>query len=109
MSGPISVDLPHRLGAEEAKRRISSNMGSLTGHLPAGAQVSSAWEGDCLKLDVGVLGQEISAGIDVRESVVRVTVMLPPALAFFGKAIEAGLRHSGPALLESKPKDAQDR
>ena len=109
MSGPISVDLPHRLGAEEAKRRLSTNMGSLTGHLPAGAQVSSAWEGDRLKLDVGVLGQEISAGIDVQESLIRVTVLLPPALAFFGKAIEAGLRHSGPALLEDKAKDGGRR
>ena len=102
MSGPISVDLPHRLGADEAKRRISNNMGSLTGHLPAGAEVASAWEGDRLKLDVGVLGQDLSAGIHVQESLVRVTVMLPPALAFFGKAIEAGLRQTGGALLEDK-------
>jgi hypothetical protein len=104
MSGPISVDLPHRLGTEEAKRRISANIGSLTGHLPAGAQVSSVWEGDRLKLDVGALGQEIGAGIDVQDSLVRVTVMLPPALAFFGKAIEAGLRKSAPAMLEDRSK-----
>ena len=105
MSGPISVDLPHRLGAEEAKRRLSTNMGSLTGHLPAGAQVASAWEGNRLKLDVGVLGQQISAGIDVQESLIRVTVLLPPALAFFGKAIEAGLRKGGSKMLEDRSKD----
>jgi hypothetical protein len=102
MSGPISVDLPHRLGAEEAKRRIAANIGSLTGHLPAGAEVSSAWEGDRLKLAVAALGQQIDAGIDVRESLVRVTVLLPPALAFFGGMIEAGLRKAGPAMLEDK-------
>ncbi|HYI64598.1 MAG TPA: polyhydroxyalkanoic acid system family protein [Allosphingosinicella sp.] len=104
MSGPITVDLPHRLGAEEAKRRIAANMGSLAGQLPAGAQVSSAWEGDRLKLGIGVLGQQLDAGIAVEERLVRVTVMLPPALAFFGKAIEAGLRHTGGALLEDKTK-----
>jgi len=102
MSAPISVDLPHRLGAEEAKRRIAANMGSLTSHLPAGAQVSSVWEGDKLKLDVGALGQQIKADIDVEDSLVRVTALLPPALAFFGKAIEAGLRRTGGALLEDK-------
>jgi hypothetical protein len=102
MSGPISVDLPHRLGAEEAKRRIASNIGSLTGHLPSGAKVRSAWEGDRLGLGIGVLGQEVEAGIDVKESVVRVTVLLPPALAFFGRAIEAGLRRSAPELLEDR-------
>lgn len=104
MSEPISVDLPHRLGAEEAKRRIAANIGSLTSHLPAGAQASSTWEGDRLKLDVAALGQEIAAAIDVRESLVRVTVQLPPALAFFGKAIEAGLRRTGGAMLEDKSK-----
>jgi hypothetical protein len=104
MSGPISVDLPHNLGAEEAKRRIATNMGNLTAHLPQGAQVSTAWEGDRLKLGVGVMGQQIDAGIDVQEKVVRVTVLLPPALGFFGKAIEAGLRRTGGALLEDKTK-----
>ena len=104
MSGPISVDLPHRLGAEEAKRRVASNMGSLTGHLPSGAQVRSTWEGDRLALGIGVLGQEVEAAIDVKERVVRVTVLLPPALAFFGKAIEAGLRRSAPELLEDRTK-----
>jgi hypothetical protein len=102
MSGPISVDLPHRLGAEEAKRRIAANIGGLTSHLPAGAQVRSAWEGDTLKLGIGVMGQEVAAEMDVRESLVRLTVMLPPALAFFGKAIEAGLRRSAPEMLEDR-------
>lgn len=101
---PISVDLPHRLGAEEARRRIAGNVGTLTGHLPAGANVSSAWTGDRLNLDVGLLGQTVAAAIDVEESLVRVTVLLPPALAFFGKAIEAGLRRSGAGLLEDRTK-----
>ena len=104
MSGPISVDLPHSLGAAEAKRRIAANIGSLTSHLPAGAKVRSNWESDTLKLAIGVLGQEAAADIDVREKVVRLTVMLPPALAFFGKAIEAGLRRSAPDLLEDRSK-----
>jgi hypothetical protein len=104
MSAPISVDLPHRLGAEEAKRRIASNVGGLTAHLPSGAQVRSQWEGDHMRLGVAVMGQEIDASLDVRESLVRVTVNLPPALAFFGKAIEAGLRRSAPQLLEDRTK-----
>lgn len=106
MNSPISVDLPHRLGAEEAKRRIASNIGNLTDHLPSGAQVRSSWEGDRLRLGVAVLGQQVETAIDVKESVVRVTVLLPPALAFFGKAIEKAVRRSAPALLEDKSKQA---
>lgn len=104
MSSPISVDLPHRLGVAEAKRRIAANMSSLTSHLPAGAQVRSNWEGDRLNLDIGLLGQNAVAAVDVRETLVHVTVQLPPALAFFGKVIEAGLRRGGPALLEDRTK-----
>jgi hypothetical protein len=104
MSAPISVDLPHRLGAEEAKRRIATNISGLTAHLPSGAEVRSQWEGDRLKLGVAVMGQEIDASLDVRESLVRVTVLLPPALAFFGKAIEAALRRGAPELLEDRTK-----
>jgi hypothetical protein len=102
MSGPISVDLPHRLGAAEARRRIAAKTGSLAGHLPAGADVTSAWEGDRLRLAVRALGQQVSAEVDVRETIVRVSVTLPPALAFFGKAVEAGLARNGGALLEDK-------
>src|ERR1044072_5620185 len=104
MSGPISVDLPHHLGVDEAKRRIGANLGGLAGHLPAGARVRSGWEGDRLNLGIGVMGQEAEAKLDVQENLVRVTVMLPPALAFFGKAIEAGLRRTGPQLLADKSK-----
>ena|SRR5580765_1101933 len=104
MSGPVSVDLPHRLGAAEARRRIAANIGGLTERLPPGAQVRSAWQGDTMKLGVNVLGQDVAADIDVRESVVRLTVTLPPALAFFGKAIEAGLRRGAPDLLDDRSK-----
>ena len=104
MSAPIHVDLPHNLGAAEAKRRIAGNLGGLTGMLPAGASVSSDWQGDRLKLAVGALGQTIDARLDVEEKRVRVTVLLPPALAFFGAAVEAGLRQSGGALLEDRTK-----
>lgn len=104
MSAPIVVDLPHTLGAAEAKRRIARNIGTLGARLPAGAQVSSEWQGDRLKLDVGALGQRIDALLDIQEKLVRITVLLPPALAFFGGAIEAGLRKSGGALLEDRTK-----
>jgi len=104
MTAPIIVDLPHNLGAAEAKRRIAGNLDSLASRLPGGAQVSSAWEGDRLKLDVGALGQRIDAQLDIEERQVRITVLLPPALGFFGGAIEAGLRQSGGALLEDRTK-----
>ena len=102
MTAPITVDLPHTLGAEEARRRIAGGIGGLTNHIPGGAEVQSGWTGNRLDLKVTAMGQEIAARIDVQEKLVRVEVMLPPMLGFFGKPIEALLRRQGAQLLEDK-------
>ena len=102
MTTPIQVDLPHKLGAEEARRRIDGGIGRLKDFIPGGAEVRSAWTGDRLGLQVEAMGQEVNAQIDVRETFVRVELLLPPALAFFGKAIEAALRRKGADMLEDK-------
>lgn len=102
MSTPLTVDLPHTLGAEEARRRIERNVGKLSDHVPGGAQVGSRWTGNRLDLDVGAMGQQVSAQIDIQESVVRMTVNLPPALGFFRGMIEPFIRQQGAALLEDK-------
>jgi putative polyhydroxyalkanoate system protein len=104
MTVPISVDLPHRLGKAEARRRIESGMGGLTRHLPAGAQVQPHWTGDQLHLAVSALGQDLRTRIDVQETVVRVEVVLPPALGFLAGMIEAGVRRGGAELLEDRSK-----
>lgn len=104
MTTPIQVDLPHKLGAEEAKRRIEGGIGRLKDFIPGQAEVRSAWTGDRLGLQVTALGQEVNAQLDVRDSFVRVELLLPPSLAFFGQAVEAALRRKGADLLLDKPK-----
>lgn len=103
MNKPIVVDLPHNLTAEEAKRRLRERIGELKDHIPGGsADVRSSWEGDRMNLRVAALGQEVNAHIDVHEKFVRVEVLLPPVLSFFGRQIEKLLRSKGPELLEDK-------
>jgi hypothetical protein len=99
---PIRIDLPHQLGAEEARRRIDSRIGGIKDHIPAAAEVRAAWSGDRLGLTVAALGQEVNAVLDVRDTFVRVEVLLPPALGFFRGAVEAGLRRGGPLLLDDR-------
>jgi putative polyhydroxyalkanoate system protein len=102
MGQPLVVDLPHRLGAQEARRRIEAGIGRITDHLPAGAQASSAWNGDRLDLRVSAMAQEVVAAIDVGENVVRVEMTLPAALSFFTRAIEAAVKRKGADMLEDK-------
>ena len=102
MTQPVVVDLPHRLGAEEARRRIANGIGRITEHIPGGAKAHSEWEGHRLNLRVEAMSQEVSAKIDVMEAVVRVELMLPAALSFFARPIEAMLKRKGTEMLENK-------
>jgi hypothetical protein len=106
MQQPINVDLPHKLGREEARRRIASNIHKLKDHIPGGAaDVQSSWAGDELTLDVTAMGQSVQALIGVDEHVVHCRVMLPGFLAMFAKPIEAMLqRKGGDLLLDDKRK-----
>jgi hypothetical protein len=98
----MSIDVPHNLGAAEARRRIENGTGQLVGRLPAGATAKPHWVGNRLQLDIAALGQEVKANLDVQEKLVRVEVALPPALAFLRPLIEAGIRRTGSELLEDR-------
>jgi putative polyhydroxyalkanoate system protein len=104
MSQPIEVDLPHKLGREEARRRIANNIHKLQEHIPGGAQVQSGWTGDQLNLDVAAMGQSVTATIDVMDDKVRLKVLLPPMLGMFAGMIQAGLQKKGSVLLEDHSK-----
>ncbi len=104
MQQPISVDLPHSLGREEARRRIANNIHKLKEHIPGGAQVTSSWVGDELDLNIQAMGQAVQAKIGVEETKVRVRVVLPGMLAMFARPIEAMLQKKGDVLLEDHSK-----
>ena len=103
MGQPIDVDLPHRLGKDEARRRLSNNIHQLHEHLPGGGNVSSRWEGDTMKLSVAAMGQAVDAELTVHETRVHCHVVLPGLLGMFAKPIEAMLSaKGGDLLLEDK-------
>jgi len=102
MTKPIVVDLPHRLGAEEAKRRMQNGIGRLQDHIPGGAEVISRWEGDRMVLSVRAMGQEVNGHLDVRETIVRAEFTLPAFLALFAGKIEGLLKSKGADMLEDK-------
>jgi hypothetical protein len=104
MSSPIVVDLPHSLGQAEARRRLERGTGTLAKQIPGGAEVESSWTGNRLDLRVQAMGQDIRCKLDVRETIVRMEVLLPPSLGFFGNGLAALLKRQGEALLEDKTK-----
>ena len=101
---PVTVDVPHRLGRDGAKARLQSRVGELGQHMPGGmAEVSSSWTGPYeMALQIGAMGQTVSARLEVEEALVRVHLNLPPMLAMFSGLIGNAVRESGARLLEDK-------
>lgn len=104
MAKPLIVSLPHKLGKDEASRRLRDGAGKLQDHIPGGADVTSRWEGDRMFLTVKAMGQEVGGHIDVEESKVRLELMLPAFLALFAGKIEGLLKSKGGELLEDQRK-----
>ncbi len=103
MHKPFVIDMPHRLGRDEAKRRLQNGIGKLDDHIPGGkAEVTSRWEADRLHLHVRAMGQSVGGHLDVREDHVHVELMLPPLLAMMAAPIEKFLRAKGQQMLEDK-------
>ena len=82
MSQPLIVSIPHRLGKEEAVRRLQSGLGKVRanyGHLLAVQE--ETWTENHLQFRVGALGQAASGTLEVLEDRVDLQVHLPWLLA----------------------------
>ena len=99
MSERITVDVPHKLGLAEAKRRVASGFGRLTIPVPGATVKPGRWDGDTFHFSVGALGQTVAAELLVLDDKVRATVDLPPVLALFAAPLRAALAREGTKLL----------
>jgi hypothetical protein len=99
MTEPITVDVPHKLGLAEARRRVEGGIGKVAGWIPGGAMTDHRWDGDVLHFTVTAMGQKISSKLDVRNDRVVATIDLPPFLALFAEKLKAKLAKEAPKLL----------
>jgi putative polyhydroxyalkanoic acid system protein len=103
MSKPLVVSIPHRLGKDEAVRRLKSGIVKARtdyGHLFSVQE--ETWSGDRLQFRISALGQAVSGTIDVQESQVNLEVFLPWLLAKLAAAIQPMVRKEGTLMLEKK-------
>jgi putative polyhydroxyalkanoate system protein len=106
MSRPISVNIPHSLGKDEAKRRIDESFGNLQTQMSGGMlglmSFNRQWEGDRLSFSGGGLGQKITGRLDILPDAVQVQVDLPELLAAIADKITGRLQQETKKLLEKK-------
>jgi hypothetical protein len=103
MSKPLIVSIPHRLGKDEAIRRLKSGLGEATAKFGHVIRIEDeTWTGDRLQFRITALGQIASGAVDVAEDHVRVEVFLPWLLAKLAATLEPLISRQGTLLLEKK-------
>jgi hypothetical protein len=78
MSAPLIVSIPHRLGREEATRRLKTGLTRAAASVPILQIDEEKWEGDRLVFRVRALGQAASGHLDVTENDARLEVTPQP-------------------------------
>ncbi|MCP3464216.1 polyhydroxyalkanoic acid system family protein [Bradyrhizobium sp. CCGUVB23] len=99
MSAPLVVSIPHRLGREEAARRLKSGLGRAAASIPVMQVEEERWEGDRMNFRIRALGQVAAGQVDVGEDQVRVEVTLPWLLQRFAELAQTTIRKRGQLLL----------
>ncbi|MGQ3016477.1 polyhydroxyalkanoic acid system family protein [Phenylobacterium sp.] len=100
---PVTIDIPHSLGAVEARRRLEEGFDKILSQVGESAKVSRQWTGDRMAFSATVMGQTISGHLDVLADAVRMEIKLPNVLAMLAGKIKGRVQTQGQLLLENKP------
>ena len=103
MAQPFIVSIPHKLGKDEATRRLKAGLGSVKNQYGQMLQVNEEiWSGDRLAFSITALKQNASGTINVADDHVRLEVTLPWLLAGLAHGAQAMIRERGNRMLEKK-------
>ena len=106
MAQPFIVSIPHKLGKDEAARRLKKGLGSIRSEYGQILQVNEEiWSGDRLAFQVTALKQQVGGTIDVAEDHVKLEVMLPWRLAGRAPRNPGTIRAPATRMLEKKTTD----
>ena len=102
MSAPLIVSIPHRLGREEARRRLQAGLTRAASSVPVLKVDEERWDGDRMIFRVRALGQAAAGHVDVEDDHVRVEVTLPWLLQRFAEVAQATIKNRGKLLLTKR-------
>jgi len=103
-SRPLIVLVPHRIGRQEARRRLDSGIDRLPSELSALLRgLDYHWQGDTLNFTASAMWQQFTGRIEVLDDALRVEIELPWVMRFLRDTIRKRVRGRGVALLEKPP------
>jgi hypothetical protein len=107
MAEPLIVSIPHKLGKDEALRRLKAGLsGTQLRYSQIFKVEEEIWSGDRLSFRLVAMQQTVSGTLDVAEDHVRLEVVLPWLLARLAGGIQSAIRDRGKNLLEKKERGA---
>ncbi|BAF90345.1 hypothetical protein AZC_4347 [Azorhizobium caulinodans ORS 571] len=103
MAPPLTVSVPHKLGREEAVRRLQQGTSLLREKFGNQVQIlEETWVDSNLDFRIAAMGQQASGKIEVADDQVNLAVELPYLLHLAGTKIKEMVQKQGALLLEKK-------
>ena len=115
MAEPLVVRIPHKLGKEEALRRVKPALDKASSSFPVLAVEEETWSGDRLSFRVRALGQVAAGNVEVAEDHVQLEVTLPWLLHKFAQVVQqaavafSSKRNNSAALLAAATPASEKR
>jgi hypothetical protein len=103
VTAPLIVSIPHRLGREEAVRRLKHGLQDANIRFADFVAIDQQnWTDNSLQFQLSALGQVASGTIDVLDDCVRLELRLPWLLAQLSERLLPSITRQTTQLLEKK-------
>jgi len=102
VSAPLIISIPHRLGREEAMRRLKAGLTRAAASVPVLKVDEERWEDNRMIFRIRALGQAASGHLDVADDHVRLEVTLPWLLQRFAEVAQVAIQNRGKLLLTKR-------
>ena len=102
MSAPLVVSIPHRLGREEATRRLKAGLRRAATSIAVLKVDEERWQDNRMVFRVRALGQAAVGHLDVEDDHVRLEVTLPWLLQRFAEVAQVAIQNRGRLLLTKR-------
>jgi len=102
MSAPLVITIPHRLGKDEALKRVQPALGTVSRTFPMIAVEEEVWSGHRMTFRVRAMSQVASGTVTIEDDHVRLEAVLPWLLHRFAELIQKTVTGRAKVLLEKK-------
>ncbi len=103
MAKPFTISISHRLGKDDATRRIQSGLGTVRSRFSSHITIAEEqWTDSHLEFRILALGKSATGTLDVTEEKIHLSVELPLFLNLLARKAAGRIEKEGQLLLEKK-------